>query len=953
MRADARPSYGVRMTPLETTGPLQEYDLEEPVAVGAHGRVYRGLHRASGTPVAVKLLTDSTRGFEQEAAAIARMDHPNIVPILDLGRATWDGTEHAFLVMPWAAQGTLVGAQGIEVVSIARQLLEALGHAHARGVVHQDLKPANVLLREGDAWLSDFSIARLDGASERRARGTPRYMAPEQFTGVGVGPWTDRYGLGCLLYELLAGRSPFEANSHAAWARVHAEQVAPPLPPHVPERLAIVVQRLLSKAPMDRFASDREAWSALQGGTPAVVASTVDASATVTTSSALQFEAVPGIRGASGTLAPMPDWRTAAHPVAGRETFTGRSVALLRLRSTATVGRGALRDRLWSELRSTWSSGHARAVILTGPPGAGLSHLAKWVCIHAVEHGVAVEVPLGQEPPPGSLGVTVVDDATRVEQRRVLAALAAPDRPAVLYVLVCREERLPAFEAFDVPVLEVGPLSREEHAQLLALLSPIDSITGAALYAHAAGLPEPTVRLAAQLLRGGGTLRRDGWTVGLEGDELRALTVLACFDGPAPLEDWERGCAVVGIPDARSMLPALHDQVRQVRGSLLPVDPERKQSMLHDASSLMADLAEAGVGDRRERARWWILAGEGLRGARLALDLCEERSRSQAAQIRPLFSLAAEGLAQVHPAPETDLRRLAFVRLSQVATSRNPQAIEEAFSGPDVNWLSPLELELLQAWPAVETGGASRLLEVVGRLLEGPLRPFVEVKVCYFGAYGAAHEGDVPTMERLFARGAAVASEAGLVELSVACLCDRAGWAGRLQLSEVCEAYASAALEAAERHGLMELAAFARINLGEALKDRGELELAEAQFVHAERGLEACGSVASAHARMLRLLMKLDGEEPVRMQFTALRRLFGSFSNGAAPATHCAIAEAVCAYREHEATRGEVLAREVASRFDARPPFPEMVPLLRRLHGVASGETQRRLAIHLPVQEGA
>ena len=225
---------------------VSSFELIEPVARGAHGEVWRGRHAPSGTPVAVKLLERTRSDFEREAAAIARMDHPHIVPILDMGRWLRAGREQSYLVLPWAPAGTLADVRSCEVAGLARQLLDALAHAHARGVVHLDLKPRNVLVHEGAPWLTDFSIARIDDHPTERLRGTPAYMAPEQFTGLDVGPWTDRYGLGCLLYELLAGRPPFRGPDTEAFAYQHRVEPPPPLPPHVPVSLASVVFRLLS-----------------------------------------------------------------------------------------------------------------------------------------------------------------------------------------------------------------------------------------------------------------------------------------------------------------------------------------------------------------------------------------------------------------------------------------------------------------------------------------------------------------------------------------------------------------------------------------------------------------------------------------------------------------------------------------------------------------------------------
>ncbi|MFT4626541.1 MAG: hypothetical protein ACI8PZ_005218 [Myxococcota bacterium] len=212
------------------------FELLRPLASGGMGQVWRGTHRPTGLPVAVKVLPAGRTGprfaeaVAREVRVVAGLDHPHIVVIVDQGTlsptaaAASEGRVAAgspAFVMELAA-GTLEDwladryPSWADVRQVLLQVLMALAHAHARGVVHLDLKPANVLRFDGDGsarWkLSDFGIARRvdeDQGTRRRVSGTPGYMAPEQMAGRTrlTGPWTDLYAVGCLAWRLLTGRT--------------------------------------------------------------------------------------------------------------------------------------------------------------------------------------------------------------------------------------------------------------------------------------------------------------------------------------------------------------------------------------------------------------------------------------------------------------------------------------------------------------------------------------------------------------------------------------------------------------------------------------------------------------------------------------------------------------------------------------------------------------------------
>jgi len=242
------------------------YELHELVGEGTFGRVYRGFDRRLGRAVAVKVIKpwwaqdpQWLARFEREVRLLAQISHPAIVQIFDVGQGEqgpyWvselvEGESLAALLR----HGALAPGRA---AAIARRLCEALAHAHRRGIVHRDLKPANVLLdRAGAVKLGDFGLARLVGGSgeEGTIVGTPRYMAPEQALGRAPTPASDVYGVGVVLYEMLAGRPPFRGGSPVELALRHLREPPPALSSTVPRPLVEVVERALAKRPGERFA---------------------------------------------------------------------------------------------------------------------------------------------------------------------------------------------------------------------------------------------------------------------------------------------------------------------------------------------------------------------------------------------------------------------------------------------------------------------------------------------------------------------------------------------------------------------------------------------------------------------------------------------------------------------------------------------------------------------------
>jgi hypothetical protein len=213
--------------------------------------------------------TDVIR-FQREAEAAALLNHPNIVPIYDIGMH--DGC--LYFTMAFAAGGSLLGhKQRLHddpraAIALLEQVARAVHFAHERGIVHRDLKPANILLDDrGTPWVSDFGLAKfLDASLEvtytGQIMGTPAYMAPEQASGQTgqLGPHTDVWALGVILYELLTGHRPFQGTTRDEQRRrIQADEPAPPgaLRPAVDRELGAVILKCLEKDPARRHASAR------------------------------------------------------------------------------------------------------------------------------------------------------------------------------------------------------------------------------------------------------------------------------------------------------------------------------------------------------------------------------------------------------------------------------------------------------------------------------------------------------------------------------------------------------------------------------------------------------------------------------------------------------------------------------------------------------------------------
>src|SRR5688500_7253036 len=440
------------------------------------GEVRRGVHEPTGTEVAVKVITTRfARGrtfldaLRHEIWAMARLDHAGIVAVLDHGEVTDEEADASagllvggapYLVMELVEGTTLrtLGHAGnwAAMRAVLLAILDALAHAHARGVVHRDVEPANVLFA---GWspqphalrLADFGLAYALHSTEHShalGAGTPWYMAPEQVLGNwrDQGAWTDLYAVGCLGYWLASGKPPYWqlGSDDARLAQVEAPRA--PLEPafDVPGALRGWLDAVLAKRPRDRFQTAADAARALR----AIPADAVGARPwrPITATRGPAEPTIVGPPGASRSSMPPPprivpaaapdDWRSDTTEVRAPDVLAA-GLALHGLRSVPLAGRDEERDALWDMLREVVEQRDLRVVVIDGGPGVGKSRLAEWLETRALELGLAQVVHATHAPTPGP------SDGLRAALRRHLGGEGLDRADTARQVL----ERIPALDA--------------------------------------------------------------------------------------------------------------------------------------------------------------------------------------------------------------------------------------------------------------------------------------------------------------------------------------------------------------------------------------------------------------------------------------------------------------------------------------------------------------------------
>ena len=264
----------VRAQPFDVPG----YRIMRSVGQGGMADVYLAIQLSLGRHVAIKVLAaertpsdDLVSRFEQEARIIARLDHPHIVGIFDVGRTS---TGQLYYTMPHMPNGDLAARdltqdQGL-VIEVVRAICQALAYAHEQGIVHRDVKPENVLFDKlNRPLLADFGIALSNAGPIRVTRegntlGSVAYMSPEQARGKPLDGRSDIYSLGVVCYECLAGKLPFSGEDSMSVALAHVEQPVPRLPP-ARMHWQSFLDKALAKRPEDRFQTAQEMLDALNG----------------------------------------------------------------------------------------------------------------------------------------------------------------------------------------------------------------------------------------------------------------------------------------------------------------------------------------------------------------------------------------------------------------------------------------------------------------------------------------------------------------------------------------------------------------------------------------------------------------------------------------------------------------------------------------------------------------
>ncbi|MFM2248738.1 MAG: hypothetical protein RL071_4813, partial [Pseudomonadota bacterium] len=456
---------------------------------GAMGEVWRAAHQLTGGEVAIKLLKPesgadpwSTEAFAAEVRAAASLSHPGVVQIIDHGAVTAADEGCPLPVgTPWLAMelvlgrplGRFIGALSwAQIRDLLLQLLDALAHLHARGVLHRDIKPGNVILRAPgggvpaprvstgplDALLTDFGLAQRighPGPTDALVAGTPAYMAPEQLEARwrDQGPWTDLYSLGCVAWAMVTGDAPFGRDSTVEDSRrAHLSDKPPALQPlvPVPPGLEAWLRQLLHKQPERRFARAADAaWALLTLSASALRVGSPDAPRALQTLDISLWRAIgdegeadeptvpprpgpPGERAAPRVVfgrraerrrTPMPrGWRT-PRPPPRSSPLRDVGLRLLGQRPRQLVGRTDAQDTLWGALSAVHADGHMRVVVLSGAEGCGRSRLGDWLVERGDEVGAVrvvrvqhaeTEPALKPGPSPWGLG-GMVSRALRCE----------------------------------------------------------------------------------------------------------------------------------------------------------------------------------------------------------------------------------------------------------------------------------------------------------------------------------------------------------------------------------------------------------------------------------------------------------------------------------------------------------------------------------------------------------
>lgn len=616
---------------------MSAFRLEVPIGAGGQGTVWRATHVATGLPVALKRL-DASRPrpdlAEAELRAVAALDHEAVVAVVDFAL----DDDPPWIAFEWMPGGALPGAPPGDwagVDALARRLLAALAHAHARGVSHRDVKPDNVLLDYvGRPVLADFGLA---GAGARA--GSAPWKAPEQVRGAGVGPAADLYGLGGTVWWCVAGEPPFGAGLAAqTYDQAHLSWPLPPLTPRmaVPPGLRDWLERMLAREPADRFPSAPAALAALGalGAAPAPYApptegprrAAADATRTDTDDTPSTAPATPARPWTAPAGVPeLPaGWRRPSAPRAA--AFAGAGLRLLPHRFPPELGRERERDRLWAAARRVAAGGAPEVVVLEGPPGSGRAHLARWLQRTVAElagpafgldpagvGGLSVQAADPGEGPPDAVRLGPLD-AAEVRAALVRCGFEGPTATRL-------EDRAAGHPGALVALVEA--LRREG--------ALVPTPTGLRVERPGGGLPEvaPGVRVPEALRR--------------------AVTAAALLGSRVDPADW---LALAPDRDAALAWLLARRWVSADPGAVTWLDPWTRNAARAGADAELLAAAAARVDDPVAAAELWLGAGR-PEAAVAALTPVVGRS----GPLAPLALALWEEATALAPAPPAARRR--------------------------------------------------------------------------------------------------------------------------------------------------------------------------------------------------------------------------------------------------------------------------------------------------------
>lgn len=369
------------------------YVILEEIGRGGFGIVYRAVQEGVNRHVALKTIRtqkidiqnfDLVEAFRREALLTSKLKHPNTITLFDYGETE---DETLYLVTEFLDGETLyerlwrVKTMTPQmVIQMSKQVAKSLGEAHAHGIIHGDLKPANIFLCQmyGERdyiKVLDFGIAKIIGEVDPAGLGTPEYMSPEQFDGEPLLAASDIYSLGLILYETLVGKRPFDAKDTGLLAKMHTTEPLPELPPSVRDtELGEIIRRATHKEPKARYENGMALFHALNNirDVPHEAAQPIPLQSAA--HSPMRFKAAPSSRFSQAPSQPLSSgFSSSARPALDQQSPPGQDITL------PLVGLEFERHRLHEHLMAMRLHDQGKLVLLGGSAGQGKSRLGRWL----------------------------------------------------------------------------------------------------------------------------------------------------------------------------------------------------------------------------------------------------------------------------------------------------------------------------------------------------------------------------------------------------------------------------------------------------------------------------------------------------------------------------------------------------------------------------------------------